>query len=118
MSIKKDFTIKNFIIFSVHLYMKFCAIQKEFHFKVHLQVDVTMSKIYYTYLLCLAVIVFGFNPTYSVGEDVGDVSVAVSLLSGILARDVNVSLWTTNGMAVGESLNKPACLITGYVAQF
>ena len=91
---------------------------KEFHLKVHLQVNVTMSRIHYTYLPCLAVIVFGFNPTYSVGEDVGDVSVAVSLLSGILARDVNVSLWTMNGMAVGESLNKPACLIMGYVAQF
>ena len=76
-----------------------------------------MSKIHYTYLPCLAVIIFGFNPTYSVGEDVGNVSVAVSLFSGILARDVIVSLRTMNGMAVGESLNKLACLIMGYVAQ-
>ena len=49
----------------------------------------------------------GFNPTtYSVSEDVGSVTVAVSLLSGVLARDVIVSLQTLNGTAMGESCNK------------
>ena len=39
-------------------------------------------------------------------EDVGSVTVAVSLLSGMLARDVIVTLWTINGLAVGKSFNK------------
>ena len=76
-----------------------------------------MSKIHYPYLPCLAEVTIGFNPTYSVGEDVGNVSVAVSLFGGILGRDVIVSLLTINGMAVGELLIKHACLIIGYVAQ-
>ena len=59
----------------------------------------------YPYLSCHAEVTIGFNPaTYSVSEDVGSVSVAASLLSGILARDVIVSLRAINGMAVGESL--------------
>ena len=67
----------------------------------------------YPYLVCLAEVTIGFNPTtYSVTEDVGSVSVAVSLLSGILGRDVIVSLRTINGTAVGESLNKLACMLT------
>ena len=54
----------------------------------------------------LAVLI-GFNPTtYSVGEDVGSVTVAVSLLGGILARDVTVPLHTMNGTAIGKSPNK------------
>ena len=64
----------------------------------------------------LAEVTIGFNPTYSVSEDVGSVRVAVSLLSGILARDVIVSLQTINSMAVGESLNKFACMCIGYAA--
>ena len=72
---------------------------------------------HYPYLSCLAEVTIGFNPTtYSVSEDVGSVSVAVSLLSGILARDVIVCLRTMNGMAVGESLNKRACMLTRYAA--
>ena len=67
-----------------------------------------MSKIHNPCLPCLAEVTIGFNPTYSVNEDVGNVSVAVSLFSGILGRDVIVSLRTMNGMAVGESLNSPA----------
>ena len=51
-------------------------------------------------------VAIGFNPTtYSVSEDVGSVTVAVSLLSGILVRDVIVSLQTMNGTAVGKSLS-------------
>ena len=49
---------------------------------------------------------FGFNPTYSVSEDVGNMTVSVSLLSGILARDLTVSLLTLSGTAVGESDNE------------
>ena len=52
-------------------------------------------------------VLIGFNPTtYSVGEDVGSVTVAVSLLSGILARDVTVPLHTMNGTAIGKFPNK------------
>ena len=39
-------------------------------------------------------------------EDVGSVSVAVSLLNGILARDVAVTLQTLDGTAMGEFLLK------------
>ena len=45
----------------------------------------------------------GFIPTtYSVHEDEGSVSVAVSVLTGTLGRDVIVSLKTMNGTAVGR----------------
>jgi len=51
-------------------------------------------------------VLIGFNPTtYSVSEDVGSVTVAVSLLRGILARDVIVSLHTMNATAMGKSAN-------------
>ena len=54
----------------------------------------------------------GFNPTtYSISEDVDTVSVAVSLLSGVLARDVIVSLHTMNGTAMGKSFKKLSQLI-------
>ena len=57
-------------------------------------------------------VAIGFNPTtYSVSEDVGSVAVAVSLLSGILSRDVIVSLQTMNNTAIGKSLNKLSQLI-------
>ena len=57
-------------------------------------------------------VAIGFNPTsYSVSEDVGSVTVAVSLLSGILARDVIVSLHTMNNTAIGKSLNNLSELI-------
>ena len=49
---------------------------------------------------------------YSVSEVESSVSIVVSLLNGILARDVIVSLRTINGTAVGESLNKLACMLT------
>ena len=39
-------------------------------------------------------------------EDVGSVSVAVSLQNGILARDVVVTLQTSDGTAMGEFLLK------------
>ena len=57
-------------------------------------------------------VTIGFNPTtYSVSEDVGSVRVAVSVLSGILGRDVIVSLQTMNNTAIGKSLNKISELI-------
>ena len=73
----------------------------------------------YPYLSCFAEVTIGFNPTtYSVSEDVGSVSVAVSLLSGILARDVIASLRTANGTALGESLTcMHAYKICSYVAE-
>ena len=81
--------------------------------------DQIMSDDHYPYLLYLAEVAIGFNPTtYFVSEDQGSVSVAVSLLSEILARDVIVSLQTINGMAVGESLNNFACMLKGFVATF
>ena len=47
----------------------------------------------------------GFSPTtYAVSEDMGSVSVAVSLQSGILARDVVVTLQTLDGTSMGECL--------------
>ena len=42
-------------------------------------------------------------------EDQSSVSVAVFLTSGILARDVIVSLQTLNGTAFGKFLNNPSC---------
>ena len=49
----------------------------------------------------------GFRPTtYTVSEDVGSVSVAVSMQNGILARDVVVTLQTLDGTAMGEFLLK------------
>ena len=52
-------------------------------------------------------VTIGFNPTtYTVIEDVGNTSVVVSLLSGILARDLIVSLLTLNGTAMGKSHNE------------
>ena len=65
-----------------------------------------MSKIKSGYHYSSAVEI-GFNPTtYFVSEDVGTVSVAVSLLSGGLTRDVIVSLQTLNGTAMGKTCNK------------
>ena len=44
-------------------------------------------------------------------EDVGNVIVAVSVLSGMLARDAIVSLQTINGLAAGKSFKKLSQLI-------
>ena len=64
------------------------------------------SDSHYPHLQCPPEATFGFNPTYSVSEDVGNVTVAVSLLSGILDRDFIVSLLTLSGTAVGKSHNE------------
>ena len=42
-------------------------------------------------------------------EDVGSVSVAVSLQNGILGRDVVVTLQTLDGTAMGEFVFKSQC---------
>jgi len=53
------------------------------------------------------VVTIGFSSTtYIVSEDVGSVSVAVSLRNGILGRDVVVTLQTLDGTATGEFLLK------------
>ena len=66
----------------------------------------------YPYLSCLTEATFGFSPTYSVSEDVGNMTVAVSQQSGILARNLIVSLRTLDGTAVGKS----ECLVmTGHL---
>ena len=65
---------------------------------------------HYPYLSCSAEATFGFSPTYSVSEDVGNMTVAVSQQSGILARNLIVSLRTLDGTAVGKS----ECLIMSY----
>ena len=55
-------------------------------------------------------VTIGFSPTtYTVSEDVGSVSVAVSLLNGILGRDVVVTLQTLDGTAMGEFVFKSQC---------
>ena len=52
-------------------------------------------------------VTIGLSPTtYTVSEDVGSVSLAVSLWNGILARDVVVTLQTLDGTAMGELLFK------------
>ena len=52
-------------------------------------------------------VTIGLSPTtYTVSEDVGSVSVAVSLRNGILARDVIVTLQTLDGTAISEFLLK------------
>ena len=57
----------------------------------------------------LSVVRIGFNPTtYSVHEDEGSVSVVVSVLLGILGRDVIVSLQTLNGTALGKLPDSPS----------
>ena len=55
-------------------------------------------------------VTIGFSPTiYTMSEDVGSVSVAVSLQNGILARDVVVTLQTLDGTAMGEFVFKSQC---------
>ena len=59
----------------------------------------------------------GFNPTtYSVHEDQGSVSVAVSVISGMLARAVVVSLQTLNGTALGKLNNPSQVTLMKYIA--
>ena len=55
-------------------------------------------------------VTIGLSPTtYTVSEDMGSVSVAVSLQNGILARDAIVTLQTLDGTAMGEFLLKSQC---------
>ena len=50
-------------------------------------------------------VTIGFSPTtYTVSEGVANVSVAVSLHNGILARDVIVTLQTLDGTSMGECI--------------
>ena len=48
-------------------------------------------------------VTIGFNrAAYSVSEDAGNVSAIVSVLSGTLARDVSVRVFTSDATAVSE----------------
>ena len=49
--------------------------------------------------------VIGFNPTaYNVSEDAGSVTVTVAVLSGTLDQDVEVSVSTVDGSAIGRGV--------------
>ena len=55
-------------------------------------------------------VTIGFSPTtYTVSEDVGNISVTVSLRNGILARDVVVTLQTLDITAMSEFVLKSQC---------
>ena len=57
------------------------------------------------YTFTTSVVTIGFSWTaYTVSEDVGSVSVTVSIQTGTLERDVIVALSTVNGTAMCESL--------------
>jgi len=49
-----------------------------------------------------SVVTIGFNGTYSVREDAGSINVTVLVLMNSLARDVSVTLSTSDGTAMGE----------------
>jgi len=48
------------------------------------------------------VVTIGFNGTYSVCEDAGNITITVLVLMNSLARDVSVTLSTSDGTATGE----------------
>ena len=47
-------------------------------------------------------VTIGFNGTYSVREDAGSITITVLVLMNSLARDVSVTLSTSDGTAIGE----------------
>ena len=47
-------------------------------------------------------VTIGFNGTYSVCEDAGSITITVLVLMNSLARDVSVTLSTSDGTAMGE----------------
>ena len=47
-------------------------------------------------------VTIGFNGTYSVREDAGSITITVLVLMNSLARDVSVTLSTSDGTAMGE----------------
>ena len=49
-----------------------------------------------------SVVTIGFNGTYSVCEDAGNITITVLVLMNSLARDVSVTLSTSDGTAMGE----------------
>ena len=58
---------------------------------------------YNVFTLTTSVVTIGFNETaYSVSEDAGNVSITLSVQTGILDRNVIVTLSTINGTAMCE----------------
>jgi len=48
------------------------------------------------------VVTIGFSGTYSVPEDAGGINITILVLMNSLARDVSVTLSTSDGTAIGE----------------
>ena len=55
----------------------------------------------FCFLSSTSVVRIGFNETYSVHEDVGDISIVVLVLMNSLARDVVITLLTLDDTARG-----------------
>ena len=53
-------------------------------------------------LISTSVVTIGFSGTYSVREDAGSITITVLVLMNSLARDVSVTLSTSDGTAMGE----------------
>jgi len=53
-------------------------------------------------LISTSVVTIGFNGTYSVREDATNITITVLVLMNSLARDVSVTLSTSDGTAMGE----------------
>ena len=51
-------------------------------------------------------VTIGFNGTYSVSEDAASITVTVLVLMNSLARDVSVTLSTSDGTAMGENFDQ------------
>ena len=64
----------------------------------------------FSLLFSTLVITIGFNGTYSVREDVGDVSIVILALMNFLARDVVVALSTQNNTAGGRLAHCLNCI--------
>jgi len=53
-------------------------------------------------LFSISVVIIGFNGTYSLREDATSITITVLVLMNSLARDVSVTLSTSDGTAMGE----------------
>ena len=53
-------------------------------------------------LFSISVVTIGFNGTYSLHEDATNITITVLVLMNSLARDVSVTLSTSDGTAVGK----------------
>ena len=80
---------------------------------MHMFMEEFVAAVSWSFSICFPFqleVTIGLSPTtYTVSEDAGSVSVAVSVQNGILARDVIVTLETLNGTAMSEFLLKSQC---------